>query len=145
MIEAVMLWNEPNNLSHWNFEIDPGWEQFSKMVNTAAEAVRAVYALGQREFGENYVQEAAAKMDALADLDGLRWHLIGPLQANKTTTAAGRFAWVETVDRMKIAERLARARPANAPASSRWTSAPIPRRRWAVASAWPRPTRGRCS
>jgi len=80
-----------------------------------AEAVRAVYALGQREFGENYVQEAAAKMDALADLDGLRWHLIGPLQGNKARAAAGRFACVETVDRLSIAERLAAARPAGAP------------------------------
>ena len=79
------------------------------------DAVRAVHALGQRAFGENYVQEGAEKIDALADLTDIEWHLIGPLQGNKTTAAAGRFAWVETVDRMKIAERLAQARPADSP------------------------------
>jgi PLP dependent protein len=77
----------------------------------APEAVRAVHALGQRAFGENYVQEAVGKMDATADLDGLEWHLIGPLQGNKARLAAQRFAWVETVDRVRIAERLAAARP----------------------------------
>ncbi len=78
-------------------------------------AVRAVYALGQRAFGENYVQEAAAKMDALADLEGVEWHLIGPLQSNKTGPAAERFDWVHSVDRLRIAERLAAARPAGMP------------------------------
>ena len=79
------------------------------------EAIRAVHALGQRGFGENYVQECAEKMDALADLSDIEWHLIGPLQSNKTSVAAERFAWVQTVDRMKIAERLSRSRPADAP------------------------------
>ncbi len=79
-----------------------------------AAAVRAVHALGQRAFGENYVQEAVAKQDALADLD-IEWHLIGPLQSNKTRIVAERFAWVQTVDRLKIAERLAAARPAGLP------------------------------
>lgn len=79
------------------------------------EAIRAVYALGQRAFGENYVQEAVAKADALADLRDIEWHLIGPLQTNKTRLAAQRFAWVETVDRVKIAERLASARDASLP------------------------------
>jgi len=78
-------------------------------------AIRAVYALGQRAFGENYVQEAIAKSDALADLRDIEWHLIGPLQANKTRLAGERFAWVETVDRAKIAERLASARDAHLP------------------------------
>ena len=77
------------------------------------EAVRDAYALGQRAFGENYVQEAAAKMDATADLPGVEWHLIGPLQGNKAKEAAARFAWVETIDRPGIAERLSRARPAD--------------------------------
>ena len=54
-------------------------------------AVRAVHALGQRAFGENYVQEGVAKMDALADLADLEWHLIGPLQSNKTGPAARAF------------------------------------------------------
>jgi len=78
-------------------------------------AVRAVHALGQREFGENYVQEGGSKMDALADLSGIEWHLIGPLQSNKAGSVARRFGWVQTVDRMKIAERLSAARPADAP------------------------------
>jgi len=79
------------------------------------EAVRAAHALGLRAFGENYVQEAVAKMDATSDLPGLQWHLIGPLQGNKANDAAARFAWVQTVDRLRIAERLARARPAELP------------------------------
>jgi len=79
-----------------------------------AEAVRAVYALGQRAFGENYVQEAVAKIDALADLPDVEWHMIGPLQSNKTAPSAAAFAWVETVDRLKIAQRLALQRPAAA-------------------------------
>ncbi len=77
-----------------------------------SDAIRAVHAAGARAFGENYVQEALAKMDALGDLADLAWHLIGPLQSNKTRVVAERFAWVHTVDRLKIAERLAAARPA---------------------------------
>ncbi len=80
-----------------------------------AAAVRALHALGQRAFGENYVQEAVAKIDALADLAGIEWHLIGPLQSNKTAVVAERFAWVHTVDREKIAARLSSARPPGLP------------------------------
>jgi pyridoxal phosphate enzyme (YggS family) len=78
-------------------------------------ALRAVYALGQRAFGENYVQEAIAKMDALADLGDVEWHLIGPLQSNKTAAVAARFAWVHTVERAKTAARLSAARSVTAP------------------------------
>ena len=82
----------------------------------APAAVRALHALGQRAFGENYVQEAAAKRAALGDLAGVAWHLIGPLQSNKARLAAETFDWVETVDRLRIAERLAAARdPARGP------------------------------
>jgi pyridoxal phosphate enzyme (YggS family) len=80
-----------------------------------ADAVRAVYALGQRAFGENYVQEGAAKRDALSDLPAVQWHLIGPLQGNKAPLAAATFAWVETVDRLHIAERLSARRPPGLP------------------------------
>ena len=80
-----------------------------------SDAIRAVHALGQRAFGENYVQEGAEKIDALADLTDIEWHLIGPLQSNKTAIAARRFGWVQTIDRMKIAERLARERAPDAP------------------------------
>ena len=75
-----------------------------------AEAVRSVHALGQRAFGENYVQEAIEKQRALADLRDIEWHLIGPLQSNKARLAAEAFDWVETIDRLRIAERLAAAR-----------------------------------
>jgi PLP dependent protein len=77
-----------------------------------AEAIRAIHALGQRAFGENYVQEAAAKMTALADLPDVEWHLIGPLQRNKARAAAARFAWVQSIDGMAIAERLSATREA---------------------------------
>ncbi len=78
--------------------------------------VRAVHALGQRAFGENYVQEALAKQAALADVAGLEWHLIGPLQGNKARAAALAFDWVESVDRPRIADRLSAARaPGAAP------------------------------
>ena len=81
----------------------------------SAEAIRAAYALGQRAFGENYVQEALAKAAALADLPDIEWHLIGPLQSNKARLAAEHFAWVQTIDRAKIAERLSAGRDAHLP------------------------------
>ncbi len=78
-----------------------------------AAAVRAALAAGQRAFGENYVQEALAKMAALADVRAqLEWHLIGPLQSNKTRAVAEAFDWVHSVDRLKLAQRLAEQRPA---------------------------------
>jgi pyridoxal phosphate enzyme (YggS family) len=81
-----------------------------------ATVVRAAHAAGQRAFGENYVQEALQKMQALADLrSDMEWHLVGPLQANKTAAVAVAFDWVHTLDRLKIAERLSAQRPAGAP------------------------------
>jgi hypothetical protein len=78
-----------------------------------ATQLRQAHAAGQCDFGENYVQEALAKIDALADLRSqLRWHLIGPLQSNKTRVVAEAFDWVHSVDRLKIAQRLAEQRPA---------------------------------
>ena len=79
-----------------------------------ADSVRAAVAAGQRTFGENYVQEAVDKTRELGNL-GLEWHFIGPLQSNKTRPVAENFAWVHTVDRLKIAERLATQRPPNLP------------------------------
>ncbi|MEQ8661357.1 MAG: YggS family pyridoxal phosphate-dependent enzyme [Gammaproteobacteria bacterium] len=76
-----------------------------------AAAIRAAHAAGQRRFGENYLQEALAKQDELADLD-LEWHFIGAIQSNKTADIAARFDWVHTVDREKIARRLNDQRPA---------------------------------
>ena len=81
-----------------------------------ADALRAAHAAGQRDFGENYVQEALAKLDALADLRStIEWHLIGPLQSNKTREVAGRFDWVHSIDRLKIAQRLSEQRPDDLP------------------------------
>lgn len=81
-----------------------------------AEAVRKAHAAGQRAFGENQVQEALSKMEALADLrTALEWHLIGPLQSNKTRQAAEQFDWVHSVDRLKVAERLSAQRPPELP------------------------------
>lgn len=77
-------------------------------------AISAIAAAGQRDFGENYLQEALDKMTELATL-GLEWHFIGPLQANKTRSVAENFAWVHSVDRLKIAERLNAQRPVHLP------------------------------
>lgn len=79
-----------------------------------AACLREAAAAGQQAFGESYVQEAVAKMDVLADLP-LEWHFIGPLQSNKTRLVAERFAWVHSVERLKIAERLSAQRPAQLP------------------------------
>jgi pyridoxal phosphate enzyme (YggS family) len=81
-----------------------------------AEDVRAAHAAGQRAFGENYVQEALAKVETLADLRAsLEWHFIGPLQSNKTRPVAENFDWVHSVDRLKIAQRLSEQRPDHLP------------------------------
>lgn len=77
-----------------------------------AAAIAALAAQGQQAFGENYVQEAAAKVATLAPL-GLEWHLIGHLQSNKADIAARIFDWVQTVDRLKLVGALARHRPAS--------------------------------
>jgi pyridoxal phosphate enzyme (YggS family) len=81
-----------------------------------ASMVRCAYEAGQRDFGENYVQEGVAKVDELADLDAARWHFIGQLQSNKTREVAERFAWVHTIDRERIAARLSAQRPHHAAA-----------------------------
>lgn len=74
-----------------------------------ASSIRAAYAAGQRDFGENYVQEAIEKIEALSDLP-LTWHFIGPIQSNKTRDIAAHFDWVHSVDRLKVAERLSQQR-----------------------------------
>jgi pyridoxal phosphate enzyme (YggS family) len=78
-----------------------------------ASRIAQAVAAGQRAFGENYVQEAIDKMQALPD--ALEWHLIGPLQSNKTRVAAERFDWVHTVASEKIARRLSEQRPDGRP------------------------------
>jgi PLP dependent protein len=84
-----------------------------------AATVAAAVDVGQRLFGENYVQEAVEKMQALradvADVP-LQWHFIGPIQSNKTRAIAEHFDWVQSVDRLKVAQRLSEQRPSSAPA-----------------------------
>jgi pyridoxal phosphate enzyme (YggS family) len=84
----------------------------SKTQPTAA--VQAAAAAGQRLFGESYLQEAEAKVTALADLP-LEWHFIGPIQSNKTRPIAALFNWVHSVDRLKLAQRLNDQRPEGKP------------------------------
>jgi pyridoxal phosphate enzyme (YggS family) len=80
------------------------------------DAVRAACSEGESRFGENYVQEGLEKMLSLGDLrDRIEWHLIGPLQSNKTRVVAERFDWVHSIDRLKLAERLSAQRPAALP------------------------------
>lgn len=78
----------------------------------SAAAIRLVQAAGQRDFGENYVQEGIEKIEQLSDLT-ITWHLIGPLQSNKTKVVAEHFDWVHSVDRLKIAQRLSAQRGAD--------------------------------
>lgn len=79
-----------------------------------AAAIREAHACGVVDFGENYLQEALAKQQELADLP-LTWHFIGPIQSNKTKPIAEHFHWVHSVDRLKIAERLSAQRPTHLP------------------------------
>jgi PLP dependent protein len=79
------------------------------------DKIRHLYATGQRAFGENYVQEAVEKVAALSDLSEIEWHLIGPLQSNKTREVAETMHWVHSVDRLRIAERLSAQRPTAMP------------------------------
>jgi PLP dependent protein len=80
----------------------------------SADDVRQVAACGQRDFGENYIQEGVDKIIALQDFQpALVWHCIGPMQSNKTKLVAEHFDWAHTVDRLKIAQRLSDQRPAH--------------------------------
>ncbi|EFN03770.1 YggS family pyridoxal phosphate-dependent enzyme [Actinobacillus pleuropneumoniae] len=77
------------------------------------EAIEEAIAAGQTAFGENYVQEGVEKIAYFAQQPNLEWHFIGPLQSNKTRLVAENFDWIQTVDRLKIAERLSVQRSAN--------------------------------
>jgi pyridoxal phosphate enzyme (YggS family) len=111
--------NTPNSLEH-------AWRSVTERAEAAADgrpirvlavsktqpaaSIRALAGFGQRDFGENYVQEALAKQAELADCE-LEWHMIGPLQSNKCREVAEHFDWLQTVDRAKLVELLARHRP----------------------------------
>ncbi|AUM13266.1 YggS family pyridoxal phosphate-dependent enzyme [Ketobacter alkanivorans] len=79
-----------------------------------SDAIRTLYDLGQRDFGESYWQEAESKLADLNDLD-IVWHFIGPIQSNKTRPIAEHFDWVHSIDREKVARRLSEQRPAHLP------------------------------
>ena len=97
---------------------DPGTVSLLAVSKTfGPEAVQSGWSAGQTAFGENYIQEAVQKITALRELPDatrapLQWHCIGPIQSNKTRLVAEHFDWVQTVDRLKIAERLSEQRPA---------------------------------
>ena len=80
-----------------------------------AHMVATLYQLGQRSFGENYLQDAVEKITELKHLTDIEWHFIGPIQSNKTRVIAEHFSWVETIDREKIAQRLNDQRPSTLP------------------------------
>jgi len=82
----------------------------------SVEAVLDAMSDGQRAFGENYIAEGVEKIIALREYAGLEWHCIGPIQSNKTRLVAEHFDWVQSVDRLKIAQRLSDQRPAHLPA-----------------------------
>ena len=88
----------------------PGVTLLAVSKGQSVERIREAMAAGQSAFGENYVQEAVQKMQ---QLPALEWHLIGPLQSNKTRVAAERFDWVQTITSEKVARRLSEQRPAH--------------------------------
>lgn len=75
--------------------------------------IRQAYEAGQRLFGENYIQEGVEKIQAMAEIDDIQWHMVGPIQSNKTRLVAEHFDWVQSVDRLKIARRLNEQRPSH--------------------------------
>ena len=117
--------NLPENIRRVQERIDLSTRQCGRGVDSVtllavaksqpAEIVRAAAGAGLKEFGESYVQEALGKIAAVADL-GLTWHFVGNIQTNKTRQIAENFAWVHSIDRLKIAERLSEQRPHHAPA-----------------------------
>ncbi len=114
-----------DNLRKVNAQIHAACDEFARPRDAvrllavsktfSAAAVREAYAAGQRCFGENYIQEGVDKTLALADLPDLEWHMIGPIQSNKTRLVAEHFQWVHSVDRLKIAQRLSEQRPVHLP------------------------------
>lgn len=102
-----------------NYEQQYGRESGSVRLLAASkgqsvEKIKTLYDLGQRVFGESYLQEALAKMAELTD-KAIEWHFIGPIQSNKTRKIAEHFAWVHSIDDMKIVKRLNDQRPASLP------------------------------
>ena len=116
--------NIEKNLIEIRYQIEQSATQYQRDIKTIsllavskkkpADDLRKAYECGQRNFGENFLQEAQAKILELVDLD-IVWHFIGPVQSNKTKILAESFDWVHCVDRLKIAQRLSLQRPESAP------------------------------
>jgi len=116
--------NIEKNLARINHQIEQAATDFDRETDNIsllavskrklASDIRSAYKYGQRDFGENFLQEAQEKMRELADLD-IVWHFIGPVQSNKTKALAESFDWVHCVDRVKIAQRLSNQRPESMP------------------------------
>ena len=116
--------NIEKNLIEIHNQIEQSAAQYQRDIKTISllavskkkppDDLRKAYESGQRDFGENFLQEAQAKMLELADLD-IVWHFIGPVQSNKTKILAESFDWVHCVDRLKIAQRLSNQRPESEP------------------------------
>lgn len=97
------------------YQRPPGMVQLIAVSKAqSVDKIRALIAEGQSHFGENYLQEALSKIEMLVEYD-LKWHFIGKVQSNKTRLIAQYFSWVQSVDRLKIAERLNEQRPAHMP------------------------------
>ncbi|MFT4650898.1 MAG: pyridoxal phosphate enzyme (YggS family) [Polaribacter sp.] len=116
--------NIENNIIQTQGQIDRAADRYQRLSShigllavskrKPSTDIREAYRCGQREFGENYLQEAQQKIQDLADLD-ICWHFIGAIQSNKTRVIAEHFDWVHCVDRLKIAQRLSEQRPASLP------------------------------
>lgn len=107
------------SLSHIHQQIDEAKRRYHRIQEVklcavskaqSAHAIQRAYQAGQTIFGENYLQEALKKQSELQDCK-IEWHFIGPIQSNKTQQIAQHFSWVQSVDRLKIAQRLSSARP----------------------------------
>ncbi len=112
-----------DNLHHVKTQISQACDEFGRARDSVQllavsktfppEAIVQAHSAGQRAFGENYIQEAVEKVLLLGELPGLEWHMIGPIQSNKTRLVAQHFHWAHSVDRLKIAQRLSEQRPAD--------------------------------
>ncbi|WP_421621872.1 YggS family pyridoxal phosphate-dependent enzyme [Alkalilimnicola ehrlichii] len=113
--QRLQVVHERLRAAEHRFGRDPGSVKLLAVSKTQpVSAIRAALAAGQHAFGENYLQEALDKQQALADTPA-EWHFIGALQSNKTREVAGHFDWCHTVDRLKIARRLSQQRPEERP------------------------------
>ena len=102
-------------ISEQQYHRDPGSVRLLAVTKgRTVQEIRTALECGQLDFGENYLQEAVSKMPAL-DIPAINWHFIGPIQANKTRAIAEKFAWVHSLDRIKIARRLNDMRPDGQP------------------------------